>query len=168
VKAFTETRPGSDEIAIATLNAFANFHDWPLKPKVETYLMRTLFEGFFPIDAPSKQPVEFSKPIEMHNAIAAIAKADFFENALIGLLDLLTKDSNGQAVPESALVFSHAVLRKIEDPKLRLRAECYVICNWYFATFISSILFRILRVTYRFSSRVCWLLMCSRWWRASG
>ena len=140
VKAFTETRPGSDELAIATLDAFANFHDWPLKPKVETYLMRTLFEGSFLIDAPSKQPVEFSEPIEMHNAKAAIAEADFFENALTGLLDLLTKDSNGQAVPQSALVFSHAVLRKIDDPKLRLRAKRYIVCSWYFATFISSIL----------------------------
>ena len=140
VKAFTETRPGSDELAIATLDAFANFHDWPLKPKVETYLMRTLFEGSFLIDAPSRQPVEFSEPIEMHNAKAAIAEADFFENALTGLLDLLTKDGNGQAVPESALVFSHAVLRKIEDPKLRLRAKRYIVCSWYFATFISSIL----------------------------
>ena len=140
VKAFTETRPGSDELAIATLDAFANFHDWPLKPKVETYLMRTLFEGSFLIDAPSKQPVEFSEPIEMQNAKAAIAEADFFENSLTGLLDLLTKDGNGQAVPESALVFSHAVLRKIEDPKLRLRAKRYIVCSWYFATFISSIL----------------------------
>ena len=140
VKAFTETRPGSDELAIATLDAFANFHDWPLKPKVETYIMRTLFEGSFLIDAPGKQPVEFLEPIEMHNAKAAIAEADFFENALTGLLDLLTKDRNGQAVPESALVFSHAVLRKIEDPKLRLRAKRYIVCSWYFATFISSIL----------------------------
>lgn len=47
VKAFTETRPGSDELAIATLDAFANFHDWPLKSKVETYLMGILSEGFF-------------------------------------------------------------------------------------------------------------------------
>ena len=140
VKAFTETRPGSDELAIATLDAFANFDDWPLKPKVETYLMRTLFQGSFLIDAPSKQPVEFSEPIEMHNAKAAIAEADFFENALTGLLDLLTKDGNGQAVPESALAFSHAVLRKIEDPKLRLRAKRYIVCSWYFATFVSSIL----------------------------
>ena len=140
VKAFTETRPGSDELAIATLDAFANFHDWPLKPKVETYLTRTLFEGSFLIDAPSKQPVEFVEPIEMHNAKAAIAEADFFENALTALLDLLTKDGNGQAVPESALVFSHAVLRKIEDPKLRLRAKRYIVCSWYFATYISSIL----------------------------
>ena len=139
VKAFTETRPGSDELAIATLDAFANFHDWPLKPKVETYIMRMLFEGSFLMDAQSKQPVEFSEPIEMHNAKAAIAEADFFENALTGLLDLLTKDRNGQAVPESALVFSHAVLQKIEDPKLRLRAKRYIVCSWYFATFISSI-----------------------------
>lgn len=84
--------------------------------------------------------MEFTEPIEMHNAKAAIAEADFFESALTGLLELLTSDGSLQAVPESALVFSHAVLRKIEDPKLRLRAKRYIVCSWYFATFISSVL----------------------------
>ena len=140
VKAFTETRPGSDELAIATLDAFVNFYDWPLKLKFETYLMGILSEGCFLLETSNKQPVEFTEAIEMQNAKAAIAEADFFERALTGLLELLTEDQIQQAVPESALAFSQAVLRKIEDPKLRLRAKRYIVCSWYFATFISSIL----------------------------
>ena len=149
VKAFTEHRPGSDELAIAALDAFANFHDWPLKPKVETYIMRILVEGSFLIEAPNKRLVEFSEPIEVHNAKAAIAEADFFENALTGLMEILSADRTEHAVPESTLTFSHAVLRKIEDPKLRLRAKRYIVCSWYFATFISSVLVY---------PEVCWCL----------
>ncbi len=140
--ASTGTRIGSDEFAIATLDAFANFQEWPLKPKMESYLMKILAEGSFLLDQPSHQPTNFKEPVEMHHATAAIREAEYFEKALIDLFALLTTQQTQQpqqAVPESALAFVHAVLRKIEDPELRLRAKRFIVCRWYFATFISSI-----------------------------
>ena len=135
---FIESKPGSDELAIATLDAFANFQDWGMKPMIETYLMKTLAEGSFLLD-PDNPAMVSSDPIELHNARAAIAEAGFFDKALTDLLELLTTGSRNQAVPETALAFVHAILRKIEDRKLRLRAKNFIVCRWYFATFISSI-----------------------------
>jgi len=138
----TGTRPGSDEFAIAALDAFANFQEWPLKRKMESYIMRIMVEGSFLLDQPSQQPTNFKQPIEMYHATAAIREAEFFEKALTDLFELLTTQPIRpiqQAVPESALRFVHAILRKITDPKLRLRAKHYIVCRWYFATFVSSI-----------------------------
>ena len=133
-----EGKPGSDELAIAALDAFANFQDWGMKPKIETYLMKTLAEGSFLLD-PDGQATTFNDPIELHNARAAIAEAGFFDKALTDLLGLLTTEPRNQAVPETALAFVHAILCKIEDRRLRLWAKHFIVCRWYFATFISSI-----------------------------
>ena len=139
VEGFNGSRPGSDELAIASLDAFANFQEWPLKPNLEVYLMSILVKGAFLVEPPASQPINFKEPMETHNAKAAIAETDFFEDALSDLFNLLTADDVQYAVPTSALTFAHAVLRRIEDPKLRLRAQHFIVIRWYFATFISSI-----------------------------
>lgn len=132
-------RPGSDELVIAILEAFANAHDWPLTPKVEVLLMSILAKGAFLLEPLANQPVNPKEPLETHNAKAAVAEADYFENALSDLFDLLAADDIQRAVPASALAFARAVLRRIEDPKLRLRAQQFIAIRWYFATFLSSL-----------------------------
>lgn len=139
IEGFKEAKPGSDELAIATLDAFANFQDWSMKPRIETYLMRILAEGSFLLDPEASQAVTSNDSIEVQNAKTAIAEADFFDKALTDLFALLTMEPRKQAVPETALIFVHAVLRRIEDRTLRLRAKHFLVCRWYFATFISSI-----------------------------
>ena len=134
----TEGKPGSDELAIATLDAFANFQDWGMKPRIETYLMRILAKGSFLLD-PDGQAMTSNDPIETHNARAAVAEAGFFDKALTELFELLTTEPQNQAVPETALIFVHAILRKIEDRNLRRWAKDFIVSRWYFATFISSI-----------------------------
>ena len=136
---FAEVRPGSDELIIAALDAFANFQDWAMKPTIEAYLMKVLAEGSFLLDPEASQAMTFNDPIEIRKAKAAIAEADFFDKALTDLFKLLTTEPRSQAVPDTALNFIHAILGKVEDPKLRLRAQHFLVCRWYFATFISSI-----------------------------
>lgn len=140
VEGFGGSRPGTDEFAIASLDAFASFQDWTLKPRMEMYLMGLLVKGSFLLETPPTQAVNFKEPMETHNAKAAIAEADFFEDALTDLFELLTEGDFQQAVPADVLAFAHALLRKIEDPKLRLRARQFIVIRWYFATFVSSII----------------------------
>ena len=135
---FNQAKPGSDELAIATLDAFANFQDWGRKPTIETYLMKLLAEGSYLLD-PEHQAMASNDSVETQNAKAAIAEAEFFDKALTDLFGLLTTEPLNQAVPETALTFIHAILRKIEDRKLRALAKDFIVCRWYFATFISSI-----------------------------
>ena len=139
IEAYAEAKPGSDELIIAALDAFANFQDWRMKPMIEIYLTRILAEGFFLLDTEASQAMTFNDPIEMYNARAAKAEVDFFDKVLTDLFELLTTEPRNQAIPETALVLIHAILRKIEDPKIKLRAKHFLVFRWYFATFISSI-----------------------------
>ena len=139
IEAYAEAKPGSDELIIAALDAFTSFQEWRRKPMIETYLTRILAEGSFLLDAEASQAMTFNDPIEMHNARTAKAEVDFFDKALTDLFELLTMEPRNQAIPETALLLIHAILRKIDDPKLRLRAKHFLVFRWYFATFISSI-----------------------------
>ena len=140
VDGFGGSRPGSDELAIALLDAFANLQDWPLKPNMELYLMGIIAKGAFLLESPASISVNFKEPLETHKARAAIAEADFFEQALSDLFELLASDGVQQAVPASVLVFARAVLHEIDDAKFRLRAQQFIVIRWYFATFISSVI----------------------------
>ncbi|KAL6722278.1 hypothetical protein ACLMJK_001385 [Lecanora helva] len=140
LQGFAGSRPGSDELAIASMDAFANVQDWPLKSKIEVYLMGILAKGVPILEPAISSSSDVKEPPETHNAKAAIAETDFFEDALTDLFDFLTRGNVQQAVPPGALSFAHGVLRRIEDPKLRVRAQQFIVIRWYFATLMSSIL----------------------------
>ena len=140
VEGFGGSRPGSDELIIATLDAFANTQEWPLIPKMEFYLMDVLARGAFMLDSSASQSVSMREPPETQNAKVAVAEADFFESALLGLFDVLATDKISMAVPASVLALSRAILDRIEDPKVRLRGQQFIAIRWYFATYLSSVL----------------------------
>jgi hypothetical protein len=129
---------GSDEFTVTTLDAFSSFQEWALVPQLEGFLMKCLHEGAFLLDPP--QPTDFKQPVEIRNAQAVIAGSHFFDNALKTLFRLLADGPLEVGVPESALDFAHATLRKIEDPRIRLKAKTFIISRWYFQCFLSNIL----------------------------
>lgn len=134
----TEGKQGSEDFLIAMLEAFSNFQDWKLKPKMELYLMKLLNQGAFLSDPP--QPTNFKQPVEIHNAQAAIAVSNFFDSSLRELFQLLADDQAQISVPEDALNLSHAILSKIQDPRIRLRTKTLIATRWYFSSFISNVI----------------------------
>lgn len=139
-KTITQGKRGSDELLIATLDAFASFQDWPLKPKLEMYLMKILQEGAFLLDASSKELVDFKQQLEIRNANAAIACSNFFDKALKDLFKILTEGRPLDSIPLGVLEFARAVLRKIKDSRIRTRARNFIAAKWYFSLFLSKIL----------------------------
>ena len=129
---------GSDEFAITTLDAFAGLQNWVQVPQLEGFLMETLNHGAFLLDPP--QPTDFKQPIEIRNAQAVIAGSHFFDKALKLLFQLLVNGPLEAAVPRSALDFAHATLRKIGDPRVRLKAKTFIVSKWYFQCLLSNIL----------------------------
>ena len=129
---------GSDEFAITTLDAFAGLQTWAQVPQLEAFLMKCLHEGAFLLDPP--QPTNFKQPVEIRNAQAVIAGSHFFDQALKLLFQILADGPLAAGVPESALDFAHATLRKIGDPRVRLKAKTFIISRWYFQCFLSNVL----------------------------
>lgn len=137
-RVLTDGNRGSDEFAITTLDAFAGLQNWVQVPQLEGFLMETLNHGAFLLDPP--QPTNFKQPVELRNAQAVIAGSHFFDRALKSLFRLLVIGPLEAAVPRSALEFAHATLRKIGDPRVRLKAKTFIVSKWYFQCLLSNIL----------------------------
>ena len=135
---FKEGGSGSNELPIATLDAFANFQTWTLVPKIDIYLRSVLVEGAFLLDAPPSQSVLSREPLDSRYDQAATAEADFFDKALMDLFQILDTGFDREIIPISALGLVHAILRKIQDSSTRLRAKRFIFCIWFFGTFMSS------------------------------
>lgn len=133
-----EGKHGSEDLLMTMLEAFSSFQDWKLKPKMEMYLMKLLNNGAFLVDPP--QPTDFKQPVEIRKAQAVIAGSNFFDNSLRELYQLLADDQCQIGVPEDALEFSHALLSKIQDPRIRLRTKTLIATRWYFSSFISNVI----------------------------
>ena len=137
-RVLVDGKRGSDEFAITTLDAFAGFQKWVQVPRLEAFLMETLHQGAFLLDPP--QPTDFKQPVEIRNAQSVIAGSHFFDKVLKILFQLLTDGPLEAAVPQSALDFAHATLRKIGDPRVRLKAKTFIVSKWYFQSLLSNIL----------------------------
>lgn len=137
-RVLVDGKRGSDEFAITTLDAFAGLQNWVLVPQLEAFLMETLNHGAFLLDPP--QPTNFKQPVEIRNAQAVIAGSHFFDKALKTLFQLLADGPLESAVPQTALDFAHATLRKIGDPRVRLKAKTFIVSKWYFQCLLSNIL----------------------------
>ena len=136
----TMGKRGSDEFLNFALNSFAGLQEWPLKPKMELFLIRLLQDGAFLLDSSTNEPVDFKQPVEIRKAKAAIAGSTFFDQALKDLFGMLTTGSARDSIPGSVLDFVHDFLRNIRDPRIRLRAKNFIAAKWYFSSFLSNIL----------------------------
>ena len=132
---------GSDEFTTTALNAYANVEMRPLKPKLESYLAKVLKDGSFLLSQPAEPPTDFKEPVESRNAKAAIAASTFFENSITELLQFLAEDPLS-VVTASLRDLVRSILGKLDKPKLRDRAEIFILSKWFFGTYITDILTR--------------------------
>ncbi|KAL8826060.1 MAG: hypothetical protein Q9191_004031 [Dirinaria sp. TL-2023a] len=131
---------GSDEFVTTALTAFANLEMRPLKLKLESYLAKVLKDGSFLLSQSAK-PADFQEPIESRNAKAAVAASSFFESAITELLQFLAEDPLS-VVNASLRDLVRSILGKLDKPKLRDRAEIFILSKWFFGTYITDILTR--------------------------
>ena len=131
---------GSDEFLNFVLDSFAGLQEWPLRPKLELFLLRILQEGAFLLESSTDQPMDFKQPIEIRKAKAAIAGSNFFDQALKDLFKMLTEVPARDSIPGGVLDFSRSFLDKIKDPRIRQRAKNIIAVKWYFSSFLSNVL----------------------------
>lgn len=138
-KVMVDAKRGSDEVVTTTLDAFANLQEWSLKPRLESYLADLLRRGAFLLESATDQATDFGEPLEIRNAKAAISASEFFEKSIENLLTLLA-DHLPSTVPPGLRDLVRSVLGKIEDSKVRNRAEVFMLSKWFFCSFISNML----------------------------
>ena len=139
-KVIEDGKAGSDEFCLTVLDAFAEFTPWAIKPELEMFLMDLVHSGDFLVDSHASQSVDFSQDRELHNARIAVATAEFFENALLTLVGLITRPAPQTGVPQASLDLIRAILEKIQDPEKKAKARSFFISRWYSTSFLSNAL----------------------------
>lgn len=138
-KLIVESKPGSDEFIVAAADSFMGFADWKLKRRLELFILETLVEGSFllePLQAASSDSGD--KPRDM--ASPALQEADFMEQCLRTLFQLLASEPDGQFLPRACMDLIQSTLQKVGDDDLKSKAKVFFITRWYFASLLSSIL----------------------------
>ncbi|KAL9098502.1 MAG: hypothetical protein Q9163_005848 [Psora crenata] len=139
-KVMAEGKLGSEEFAIATIDAFNESANWTLKSDMEVYLLQVMAEGAFLLDPPGQFILEKPSSVQPDSANHAIAAADFFHRQTLRLFSMLATGLPSAAVPQGVLDFIHATLRQIQDVHIREMAKKFIVSRWYFASFLSSVL----------------------------
>ena len=157
-------RRGSDEIVTTTLDAFASLQEWTMKPRLESYLTQVLRKGAFLLESPTNQAMNFEESVETRNAKAAVSASNFFESSVQGLFTLLA-DNLPQTIPLDLRNLMRSMLGKIENSKIRIRAEIFLVSKWFFGTFISNLLVypEVSCTSYSYSSRLYDNIVAEPW-----
>jgi hypothetical protein len=137
-KLFVE-KPGNERLIRSVLDAFAGMRDWPVKHKLETFLMQVLQDGQFLLEGPpgkagSIDEKQVNKPFEY-------MADEFFDRSVKSLLALIDGESSAGGLPEGAIEIGHEILRKVgPSKKQRHLAEFHILYRWFFSSYLPAAL----------------------------
>jgi hypothetical protein len=137
----TEAKPGHDRLIRSVLDAFAGMRGWPVKHKLELFLMQALQAGQFLLEKPEDFTGRPSPANEKPNKPLEYAADEFFERFVKRLFSLLDSEPSIGGLPEGALEIGHAILRKLNtSKKQRHLAEFNILYRWFFCSFLPQAL----------------------------
>lgn len=134
-----EGKPGSDEFCITILNAFAESPKWSIEPRLELFLAELVATGGPLLEAQAGQTPNFTQMSNVQQLENSIAVSNFFDQALVSLLDLVG-DASPSGVPAGALNLIRCVLDKINNQERKITARNFFFLRWYCASFLFNAL----------------------------
>lgn len=138
----SKQKPGSERLVPAVLDMWASSIPWPAKDRLELWILRTLQEGYFLLDQPSKQTfrarVEGRSEALPEDEIRAEA---FYTQAVDFLLDLLGDSLGSTVIPPGALTMCRAIWTKLADsPGHQRNLPQFIITRWLCSSFLADVL----------------------------
>lgn len=135
-----EQKPGSERFIPAVLDLWSHMRDWSGKQQLELWIMRTLQEGAFVLDRPSKQSFRMRVQGRESNGDDTARMDLFYHKAVLELLDCMSGSSGACAIPEGVLEMCKAILEKLGSSDKRRRAFPYfVLHRWFSASFLTNV-----------------------------
>lgn len=133
-------KPGSEKLVPAILDIWAFAVPWPARERLELWMLKTLQEGCFLLDQPSKQTfkarVEGRQEVPLEDALRAEA---FYTQAVDSLLELLGEQSGASLIPPGALAMSRAIWEKLADSLGHQQGlPQFIITRWLCSSFLTD------------------------------
>lgn len=137
-KLLAKQKPGSEKLVPAVLDIWASSISWPGKDRLELWILKTLQEGFFLLDQPSRQTfrarVEGRSEIPPEDEIRAEA---FYTRAVDSLLGLLGDRSGPSVIPPGAIAMCRAIGDELADsPGHQRNLPQFIITRWLCSSFL--------------------------------
>ena len=135
-------KPGSEKLVPALLDIWASLFPWPEKDGLEIWMMRTIQEGSFLLDQPSKYTFRARAQGRSDiNLEEELRVETFYSRTIESLFDLLGDRSGPSIIPPGALRLCRAISEKLQESPGHLRAfPQFIITRWLFSTFIPDAL----------------------------
>jgi len=133
-----ETKAGHERLFRSVMDAWASMRNWPVKPRLEFFLLEVLRDGQFLLEksesvtgkSGSVLDVPYDKPM-------AYAAEEFYERSVKKLFALIDDEPCAGGLPEGAVELGHAIWRKLMPAKkTRAFAEYKILCSWFFSYFL--------------------------------
>ena len=135
-----EGKRGSFEFFSASLDSFMSMEPYPLRSRLETYLMMVLQKGVFLLDPAQYQAGDCNLPVELRIAQAAVVTTEYFGDALKAFFKLLLEVPIRDIIPDSVLYFLRAVISQVGDSKNKARIKAMIVSSWLFSSFFSHLI----------------------------
>jgi hypothetical protein len=130
----TEAKQGCEPLLKSVLDAWARMRDWPAKINIELFLMQVLQDGQFLVEKADQV-----KTIMDEKALKYEAEA-FFDRAIKRLFELIDDEPSAGGMPEGIWEIGTALMKKLNNKKLRQAAENIIILRWFLAGFLRNAL----------------------------
>ncbi|KIW07356.1 uncharacterized protein PV09_02202 [Verruconis gallopava] len=128
----TEAKQGCEPLLKSILDAWARMRDWPAKANIELFLMQVLQDGQFLVEkADQVQTIKDEKALKYE------AEA-FFDRAIRRLFDVIDDEPSAGGMPEGIWEIGVALMKKLNNKKLRQAAENIIIQRWFLAGFLRN------------------------------
>jgi hypothetical protein len=130
---FQESRPAFDAIIHQVFNAFVPLGTWPVRERLNLFLMDFLQRGTFLTESSSTNRSSHSLHSILSETIETTETRDFFEAGITELFDLLTYEGG---IPTKVLQLARAIVGKFDNPQMQENFRGVFFFDWYIRHFL--------------------------------
>ncbi|KIX09856.1 uncharacterized protein Z518_00937 [Rhinocladiella mackenziei CBS 650.93] len=115
------------------LSAFANLHEWPIKDRLELFLMRTLQRGAFLLDLVENSAASPHSDLSFYDPFSTPQAQDFFDEAVKELFEILGCDGG---IPTGALHLGRVIIGKFPTVDIQSQFRGHFFYQWFMRDFL--------------------------------
>lgn len=138
-KLVSDQKRGMERVVPAIIDVWASSSPWHGTDRVETWIGRTLQEGAFILDQPSRQSFRLriqGRP-DLNSEDEGKAE-EFFRRTVQSLLELLADANGASAIPDMALILCRHICAHIPSEAQQHSFCSFVLTRWLFNSFVAE------------------------------
>lgn len=110
------------------LGAFANMYEWPIKDRLEIFLMSVLQRGAYLLDLVDNPATISQSELGLFDPLSTQQAQEFFDGAVRELFEILACDGG---IPTGALHLGRAMIAKLSTVDIQSQFRGHFFFQWF-------------------------------------